>query len=189
MKIYTRTGDLGKTSLFGGGRVSKHHLRLDAYGTVDELNAILGWVVSLNPDPDAIRKIRRIQQELFVLGADLATPLNVENSLIQRMQAPEIQRLEAEIDAWNAELPPLKAFILPGGAQTSAALHMARTICRRAERAVVALADLEPINEQALRYLNRLSDWLFMLARWENYQQHIDDILWRNPVSSSQEES
>lgn len=186
MKIYTRSGDLGTTSLFGGQRVPKHHQRLNAYGTVDELNAALGWVVSLDPAAETIVKIQRVQSELMFLSSDLATPLDVKNALIQRMQAPEIRQLESEIDAWDAQLPSLKAFILPGGTQTSASLHMARTICRRAERAVVALAEQEAINEQVLRYLNRLSDWLFMLARWENYSKKNEDILWSNtPPASS----
>ncbi len=180
MKIYTRTGDAGNTVLFGGRRVSKHHIRLEAYGTVDELNALLGLAESLGPHPDVAAAIRRLQHELFALGADLATPLDIEHHRVRRIQAGDVARLESDIDAWQEILPSLQTFILPGGNPPAAVLHTARTVCRRAERAAVALADQEPINKTALRYLNRLSDWLFVLARLQNHQQGMSDIPWQN---------
>ncbi len=180
MKIYTRTGDTGKTSLFGGRRVAKHHIRLEAYGTVDELNAVLGFVLSQEPAPVVASAIQRVQHELFVLGADLATPAEVTNKHVQRVPASAVTRLEQEIDGWDVELPALQVFILPGGHPAAAALHVARTVCRRAERATTLLADQETINEFALQYLNRLSDWLFVLARMQNHLQGIVDTPWQN---------
>ncbi|MCO6451034.1 MAG: cob(I)yrinic acid a,c-diamide adenosyltransferase [Caldilineales bacterium] len=179
MKIYTRTGDLGETALFGGGRIPKHHLRIEAYGTVDETNAVLGLAASRCTDPDLSALIARVQAELFEVGADLATPLDAKTTYIVRTDAAKITRLETEMDAWDLELPLLTSFILPGGTETAAVLHMARTVCRRAERATAALAAQEPINDDAFRYLNRLSDWLFMLARLANHRQNQPDIPWR----------
>lgn len=178
MKIYTKTGDLGETSLFGGRRLPKHHIRIEAYGTVDEMNAVLGLAVAHCPLPDLRASLERVQAELFELGADLATPLDAQTSHIVRVHEANVQWLEGEIDAWEATLPPLQNFILPGGSETGALLHIARTVCRRAERAVTALAEVEPVNEQTLRYLNRLSDWLFVLARVVNHRQGVTETQW-----------
>ncbi len=179
MKIYTRTGDLGTTGLFGGGRVPKHHLRVAAYGAVDETNSFLGLAASQCPDPDLRQRIERIQAELFEVGADLATPLDAKTSYVVRVNPAKIERLEQEIDAWEGELPPLQTFILPGGSAAGAILHIARTVCRRAERAVAALADAETIQPDAQRYLNRLSDWLFVLARVVNHRLGQAETPWK----------
>lgn len=179
MKIYTRGGDEGKTSLFAGGRVSKNHARLHAYGTVDELNSVLGVVLATGaPDP-LPECLKRVQGELFVVGADLATPLEAPGAYVVRVSAQLVSALESEIDTWDAQLPPLKHFILPGGTLCGALLHQARTVCRRAERWVVALQDSEEINPEALRYLNRLSDWLFVAARYANHRAGVNDVIWK----------
>lgn len=176
MKIYTRTGDDGTTALFAGGRVSKAHLRVEAYGTVDELNAVLGVVRTLRPAGDAY--LAQIQRQLFVLGADLATPQAAAPSRVVRMDAAAVAWLEELIDELTAALPPLTHFILPGGCPAAAHVHIARTVCRRAERLAVALAEHEPLGEQVIPYLNRLSDFLFTLARWENAQAGVPDVIW-----------
>jgi cob(I)alamin adenosyltransferase len=179
MKIYTRTGDLGTTGLFGGGRVPKHHLRVAAYGAVDETNSFLGLAAAQCPDPDLRQRIERIQAEMFEVGADLATPLDAKTSHVVRVHPAKIERLEQEIDVWEQELPPLQTFILPGGSAAGASLHIARTVCRRAERAVAALADAETIQPDAQRYLNRLSDWLFVLARLINHRLGQGEMPWK----------
>jgi cob(I)alamin adenosyltransferase len=176
MKIYTKTGDDGTTLLFSGGRVSKYHLRVEAYGTVDELNAVLGVVRTLQPHSAAW--LARIQSQLFHLGADLATPLDASSPRQVRISAKHVIWLESIIDEMTAALPPLTNFILPGGSPAAAHLHVARTVCRRAERQAVALAGAEAISEQVLPYLNRLSDALFMLARWENMQAGTAEANW-----------
>lgn len=178
MKIYTKTGDDGETSLFAGGRVRKSHLRVECYGTVDELNSTLGLVRALGVPPRAEAWLERIQNELFVLGADLATPMDANPSWLVRMDAAPISTLEGDIDSMTAELAPMRAFILPGGTQAAATLHVARTVCRRAERLCVALAEQEPINPQDTIYLNRLSDFLFTLARWVNLQAGESETKW-----------
>jgi cob(I)alamin adenosyltransferase len=178
MKIYTRTGDDGTTSLFSGGRVSKTHLRVEAYGTVDELNSILGLARALKPRPQTDAWLERIQRQLFHLGADLATPLDAKSDWVVRMDAETVQSLETGIDELTAELPELKNFILPGGTPAAAQMHVARTVCRRAERVVVALQEHERVGEQVLNYLNRLSDFLFTLSRWENQQAGIPEDKW-----------
>lgn len=178
-KIYTRTGDEGMTSLVGGARVSKCHSRIEAVGAVDEANAAIG-VAGLHVSSSAAA-LSRIQHDLFDLGADLATPVaEGENAL--RIQPQQVARLEKEIDAINAHLQPLHSFVLPGGSPASAHLHLARTLARRAERAAVALQHVEAINPQALHYLNRLSDFLFVLARAENDQGRAD-VLWQPGVT------
>ncbi|KAB2905418.1 MAG: cob(I)yrinic acid a,c-diamide adenosyltransferase [Anaerolineae bacterium] len=176
MKIYTRTGDSGETSLFAGGRVAKDDARLHAYGTVDELNAILGLVLASNMHPDLAETMRRIQRELFTVGSDLATPLDASPEWIHRLDGKFTERLERDIDQFEAELPPLKNFILPGGTQAAAFLHQARTVCRRAERWAVTIK--EEINPHVLTYLNRLSDWLFVLARVENVRAGVEETIW-----------
>jgi cob(I)alamin adenosyltransferase len=181
MKIYTRTGDDGTTGLFGGGRVEKTHVRIDAYGTADELNSALGLVrAELGGSAgagslDAV--LAELQSGLFVLGADLATPSEARPS-VPRISDEYVIRLERWIDEFDAQLTPLKQFILPGGTPAAAALHLARTICRRAERLTVGAADTESINPQCIVYLNRLSDLLFVLARWVNMQAGVQEAAW-----------
>ncbi|QPC83912.1 cob(I)yrinic acid a,c-diamide adenosyltransferase [Phototrophicus methaneseepsis] len=178
MKIYTRTGDDGTTSLFSGGRVRKDDLRVEAYGTVDELNSVLGMVRAAGPTPQLEDWLTEVQSQLFHLGADLATPLNAKSEWVVRMDAQKVAWLEANIDTMTAELEPLKHFILPGGTSAAAALHLARTVCRRAERLVVALSEQEALSEQVQPYLNRLSDWLFTAARYENQRAGISESQW-----------
>lgn len=178
MKIYTRTGDDGTTSLFSGGRVSKHHLRVEGYGTVDELNAVLGVARTLNAMPGTDARLAAVQRELFHLGADLATPLDAASKHVVRVKAQAVSRLEIDIDAMTAELPPITNFVLPGGTRAGAMIHVGRTVCRRAERLVVQLAEQEPIGDHVLPYLNRLSDYLFTLARWENITAGVNEEKW-----------
>lgn len=176
MKIYTKTGDDGSTALFAGGRVPKTHLRVEAYGTVDELNAALGLVRAHKPYSDDW--LAQIQRQLFHLGADLATPQDAKSDWVVRVDAAQVAWLEGIIDQMTAELPPLTSFILPGGTLAAAHLHVARTVCRRAERLAVALAAHEAIGDHVLPYLNRLSDALFTLARWENMKAGAAEVTW-----------
>jgi len=177
-RIYTRGGDKGETSLGDGSRVAKQALRVEAYGTVDETNAAIG-LARLHTAGDEDAMLGRIQNDLFDLGADLCTPENGSRAAgALRIVAAQTRRLEAEIDAMNAELRPLDSFILPGGTPAAASLHLARTICRRAERLVCALAAAEPVNPEAVKYLNRLSDHLFVLGRRVN-DNGAQDVLWR----------
>jgi cob(I)alamin adenosyltransferase len=182
VKIYTRTGDEGDTALFGGGRVSKDHERVDAYGTVDELNAILGWAVLHVADEQAPVRIETIQHDLFALGADLATPPPT-GARVRPGTPPLPEGRVAEMERWmdeaDEELPPLRAFVLPGGSPGASALHIARTVCRRAERGVVRLARSEAVDPVVVKYLNRLSDLLFTLARLENHRAGQPDREWR----------
>ena len=178
MRIYTRTGDDGTTGLFHGGRVQKNHLRVEAYGTVDELNACLGVVRVHQPPNEVDTWLTRIQNELFDLGADLATPQVTEQDKTTRISSDLVKQLEDEMDWMTEQLPALKHFILPGGTATAANLHLARTVCRRAERAVVTLAQEEPIDTVLLEYLNRLSDWLFMLSRYVNHVAGVNETKW-----------
>ena len=181
MKIYTRTGDEGQTSLFAGGRVEKDALRLHAYGTIDELNSMLGLALAQGLAPELAEWALAIQSELFTVGADLATPLDANAQWITRLGAAAVERLEHQIDAMEVQLAPLKHFILPGGTSGAAALHMARTICRRAERWIVSAGHHEPLNPEVLRYVNRLSDWLFVAARYENMLAGQAEMLWKAP--------
>jgi cob(I)alamin adenosyltransferase len=177
-RIYTRGGDTGETSLGDGARVPKHALRVAAYGTVDEANAAIG-IARLHADPAADEMLDRIQNDLFDLGADLCTPEDGRRgSGGLRIAATQVERLEHEIDAMNATLQPLDSFILPGGTPAAAYLHVARTVTRRAERLVSELAGTEPVNAEALKYLNRLSDHLFVLARRVN-DNGARDVLWQ----------
>ncbi len=181
MKIYTRTGDTGMTGLFGGDRVAKSHPRIDAYGTVDEANSVVGIVLSGLAGAPGMERARavlaRVQGDLFVLGADLATPAEGK-PFVPRMTPAMVSALERDIDGFEADLPPLKHFILPGGHPAAAQLHLARTVCRRAERLTVEAAAQEQFNEQAIVYLNRLSDLLFVLARWVNRQAGQQETEW-----------
>jgi cob(I)alamin adenosyltransferase len=182
-KIYTRTGDKGTTALGSGERVPKHSLRIDAYGTVDETNASIGMVrLHLgDADPKLDAMLLRIQNDLFDLGADLCVPDRGQKLEYEplRMVDAQVKRLEQEIDEMNAELKPLRSFVLPGGTPAAAALHMARTISRRAERLMVALAGEpnEPVGPAALKYINRLSDFLFVASRYVN-DRGKSDVLW-----------
>ena len=173
-KIYTRTGDAGETSLVNGARVSKHSRRPAAFGEVDEVNSVIG-LARLHSTGEIDEMLARIQNDLFDLGADLATPETDKPAL--RITNAQVTRLEQEIDAMNAALNPLKSFILPGGSEIAAWLHMGRTVSRRAERRMTELAIEEPVNEAAMQYINRLSDHLFVLARRVN-DNGATDVLW-----------
>jgi cob(I)alamin adenosyltransferase len=178
MKIYTKTGDDGTTGLFGGARVKKASLRVDAYGTVDELNAVIGIARTSGLDPKTDEVLAAVQTELFTLGAELACVPGKEEKLGMRLvDEADAQTLERAIDFAEEGLPPLKNFVLPGGSAQSAHLHLARTVCRRAERAVLALDDA-PARSEVVIYLNRLSDLLFMLARKENHVHAVPDVPW-----------
>lgn len=180
-KIYTRTGDAGDTALGNGARVPKYAGRVDAYGTVDELNACLGVARLEVEDDDMDEALARIQNDLFDLGADLCRPDMEQDAEAEypplRMLAGQVERLEIEIDAMNGELEPLRSFILPGGTPLAAQLHVCRTVARRAERAAVELAAQEAVNPAAVKFLNRLSDWFFVAARVAN-NGGMDDVLW-----------
>lgn len=167
MKIYTKKGDEGNTSLFGGTRVPKSSARIDAYGTVDELNSVVGLAASHGLSDQGDQWIKKVQEDLFVLGADLATPPS-SKTRINRIEEEAIQFLEEAIDTMEEELELLKNFILPGGSPQGAAFHLARTVCRRAERVTVACGEKEEISALTIKYLNRLSDFFFVLARFEN---------------------
>lgn len=177
MKIYTKTGDKGETFLFGGRRVKKDDRRVEAYGSVDEANSVIGSARALAQDRKLLSELepmfRRIQRELFYVGGDLANPKSLEKPSVD---AAMVEQLEHWIDALSRELPPLRNFILPGGAPAAAALHHARSVVRRAERRVVALAHEEEVPEVLIRYLNRLSDLLFVMARWVNHRLGVPDI-------------
>jgi cob(I)alamin adenosyltransferase len=178
-RIYTKTGDQGETGLGDGSRVPKDHPRVAAYGTVDELNAVLGLLLAMQPDAAEVELLRQIQNDLFDVGADLCVPPQPEEPPGQRLRVQESQakRLEEAIDRLNANLRPLTSFVMPGGYPAAAWCHLGRTVCRRAEREVVTLARTESLNPQVVIYLNRLSDLLFVLARVYNGQGR-DDVLW-----------
>ncbi len=178
MKIYTKTGDTGETSLFGGTRVSKDVLRIEAYGTVDELNSILGVCRSFNTAQEIDSILQQIQDTLFTLGADLATPFSVQSQAITRIAHSDYEVFERTIDALTEKIEPLKSFILPGGNRVAAMIHLARTVCRRAERYVVRLMHEEEINNETIIYLNRLSDLLFVLARYANALSGTPEVKW-----------
>ena len=176
MKIYTRTGDDGTTGLLGPGRVSKSAPRVEAYGAVDELNAVLGMAGALDGAVSIAADLRAIQSALFTLGAELASL--ERNPKLPHVSAADIETLERSIDRMDAELPALRNFILPGGTPLATQLHFARTVCRRAERRVVLLASVERVEADAVRYLNRLADLLFVMARHVNHRAGITDIEW-----------
>jgi len=176
-RIYTKSGDKGTTALGTGKRVPKHDARVEAYGTVDETNAAIG-IARLHTSGDADAALARIQNDLFDLGADLCAPESPDAKERLRITDSQVERLEQEIDAMNEELAPLNSFVLPGGSAASAYLHLARTIARRAERDMTRLAEQGPVNPAAIRYINRLSDHLFVLARYEN-DKGAKDVLWK----------
>lgn len=180
MKIYTRTGDTGETALFGGGRVPKNHRRVAAYGEVDELNALLGVALCAIEDERIRTRLEPLQEDLFALGAHLATPRvhGRRRPRLPPLPAARVEEFESWIDEADEELPALRSFILPGGAPGGAWLHLARTATRRAERAVVALAAVDEVDAIVLRYLNRLSDLLFVLARLENRRAGATETPW-----------
>jgi len=180
MKIYTKKGDAGGTELLGGVKVSKADQRIRTYGVFDELNAVLGLTLAETamPDPLSVQLIR-IQSDLFRAGTELATPEG-KKLLAKAVTEAETQALEQEIDAMEAELPPLKNFILPGGVRTAGLLHLARTICRRAERELAALNADTAVRPELLQYINRLSDYLFVAARWVNHRQGGKEEIWKS---------
>ena len=180
MKIYTKTGDGGETSLYGGRRVPKDSLRIEAFGTVDELNSLIGVCRSMNTAREVDIILGEIQNDLFTLGADLATPEESRGKSVQRIEASDVARLEKHIDEITPNLEPLNNFILPGGSRSAAMLHLARTVCRRAERLVVQLMREDKIGNHPLIYLNRLSDLLFILARRLNALSSTPETKW-NP--------
>ena len=179
MKIYTKTGDGGETGLFRGPRVSKNDSRVEAYGNVDECNSLLGIALCFVKHPEIRTAVERIQQELFEVGADLATPPQEQNDAMLRIGEGMTIRLENTIDRFERDLPSLTNFILPGGSIGGAFLHNARTVCRRAERSVTTLGQEQKINPEVLRYLNRLSDLLFVLARAENHHAGSPETIWK----------
>lgn len=179
MKIYTKTGDAGETGLFGGARVSKASARVESYGDIDELNSVLGLALVEPFDAEVCALLSEVQSRLFDLGAELASAPDSKVALgIALIGDAEVGALERAIDRADAELPPLKSFVLPGGSRAAALLHVARTVCRRAERRLVALASEATVRPEALRYLNRLSDALFVFARLANQRAGIADIPW-----------
>jgi cob(I)alamin adenosyltransferase len=181
-RIYTRTGDDGSTGLFGGGRVAKYDVRVEAYGAVDELNAAVGVALSSTADGEIRERLQRLQSDLFAIGAHLATPEAASPAAKHLPSLPDsrVAEMERWIDEADTELPPLRAFILPGGRPDAAALHFARTVCRRAERRVVALAAEESVPATLVVYLNRLSDLLFALARLANHRAGSGDVQWEH---------
>lgn len=179
MKIYTRTGDTGQTSLLGGTRVPKHHLRIEAYGTVDELNSTMGMIREMNNDAATLKTIEMIQEQLFTIGANLAMDPQKTTAKIPDLLDDDILHLENEIDRMNTKLPELKSFILPGGGVTASWAHIARCICRRTERLVSHLSEEEEVAPILLKYLNRLSDYLFILARYCSLLEGKQEIPWK----------
>ncbi len=181
--LYTRSGDEGTTALFGGGRVSKDSPRVEAYGAVDELNSALGVAAAFLPQRRLVRLLQDIQNELLNIGSELASESGKAAAAGQMFKDPaaKIATVERLIDEYDAKVPPLRTFVLPGGTQGAALLHLSRAICRRAERAVVRLAGKEDVNPAIVAYLNRLSDLLFVLARYANKAARKTDVLWQKP--------
>jgi cob(I)alamin adenosyltransferase len=186
-RVYTRTGDKGDTALVGGRRVPKDSPRIEAYGTIDELNSIIGLARAFNEEKSRNAKARRfldetlakIQDELFDLGSELATPQDAEYPGMYRIGAAEVKRLEAIMDRCQKDLAPLKSFVLPGGGKVGSFLHQCRTVCRRAERDLLRLSRAEPLSEWPLKYVNRLSDLFFVLSRWAAKQGGEKEALWQ----------
>ncbi len=179
MKIYTKTGDNGTTSLFDGQRVRKDNLRVETYGTVDELNSIIGLALAFDIPAEMKNDLIKINKDLFILGSDLATPINNQIK-VNRIDDHHIKWLEQKIDEYTEILPPLRNFILPGGSHSAAFLHQARTVCRRLERIAVTLSEAEDLGQFVIIYINRLSDYLFVAARFANFLNNREDVVW-NP--------
>lgn len=179
MKIYTKTGDKGETSLFGGKRVPKYNLRIESYGTVDELNSHVGLLRSYENSKEANAALIEIQDRLFTIGSNLATVPGNEKVKIPGLNESDINFLENEIDKMNEKLPIMKSFVLPGGDIVVAQCHIARCVCRRAERLVVHLASEEFVSEDVIKYLNRLSDYLFVLSRMISVEKRVEEIPWK----------
>jgi cob(I)alamin adenosyltransferase len=175
MRIYTKFGDNGNTSLLGGITVPKNDPRLEAYGSVDELNAVLGIVVAFSEKKDPVDSIKRVQNDLFIIGAELSS----KGAKFKQIPPKRVSEIEGEIDKLEAELPPLHHFVVPGGSKTASLLHLARTVCRRAERAIVALSQKENVNPDIIIYMNRVGDLLFVLGRYENYRKKVPEVTWR----------
>jgi cob(I)alamin adenosyltransferase len=188
-RIYTKRGDQGETSLVGGQRLSKDNLRIESYGAVDELNAFVGGACltaeSLPATEPLALTLKRVQHELFNLGSILATKPEDVHPRQPRVTEAEIQKLESEIDAMNADLPALRSFVLPGGCRLNVELHLCRTVCRRAERVCVALGREEQVPPEAIGYLNRLSDAFFVWSRWASHQLHAPEVLWEPNQAAS----
>jgi len=178
--LYTRGGDKGETSLYGASRVAKDSPRVDAYGTIDELNCCIGVAVAVCRHKEISKQLKRIQAELFAAGADLATELTAKGGArVPRIEKKDTERLERMVDELQAKLPRLTSFILPGGSQLAASLHLARAVCRRTERKVVALGRTEKINPEMVPYLNRLSTYLFNVSRYANVLEGVEDEAWK----------
>ncbi len=186
MKIYTKTGDAGETGLWGGERVTKDNPRVHAYGTVDECNAAIGVARASSLQPALDSMLAEVQNQLFVVGSDLASPDPAAN--VPRINAAHVEFLEQSIDSLETGLAPLRQFIVPGGTPAAAHLHLARTICRRAEREVVRLANDDGVGEQIAIYLNRLSDFLFVAARSANANSGVPDVPWHSPRQQSEQQ-
>ncbi len=184
MKIYTKTGDKGETGLFGGKRVSKDDVRIEAYGTVDELNSVIGTARAFNDNKIMDLILAEIQNQLFILGSDLATPSDVKSTATKRISVKDYTSLEGIIDDFESKLGPLNSFILPAGTKAAALLHSARSVCRRAERRVVSLKKTGEASDEDVIYLNRLSDLLFMLARYNNKISGVKDVPWKQRADS-----
>jgi cob(I)alamin adenosyltransferase len=180
MKIYTKTGDAGETGLFGGARVSKASLRVEAYGEVDELNSAVGWACVPVSDPDLDALLTQIQNDLFEVGAELgSTEDRKQKGTMPLIEEPQVEALERAIDKYEQGPPALTSFVLPGGSEGAARFHLARCVCRRAERSLVALGAQESLRGELFRYVNRLSDLLFVLARYANHMAGVEDIPWK----------
>ncbi len=179
MKIYTKTGDKGQTSLIGGTRVPKHHIRIESYGTVDELNSWIGLINDQDIDHDSKTVLSEIQDRLFTIGSSLASDPEKSKMKIPDLHTTDIELLENQIDKMNEALPEMRNFILPGGHTTISYCHLARCVCRRAERNVIHLHETEYVNEMVIVYLNRLSDYLFVLARYIAHQLKVNEIAWK----------
>ena len=177
MPIYTRTGDKGDTTLFGGEKIPKDNPRVDAYGEVDELNAVLGIVIAFSEYEEITEPLKEIQKDLFIIGAELAT--EKQAAKVPHMYPQKVSDMEKAMDKIENELGALRHFILPGGSKLASLLHLARTVCRRAERKIVALAKTDKVNPEIVRYVNRLSDYLFMLARMANRKKRVEEIVWK----------